>query len=367
MKLDESVDLLKNMVDIYSPSGKEKKIASYIMEKMVDLGFRNVRSDRVGNVLGEWGTGSPTIMLCGHMDTIPGYLPVKVEENKIFGRGAVDAKSSLAAMISTPPGLKIEENSGKVIVVCCVDEERKSKGIRQILKEKLSVDYAIFGEPSGLKGITIGYKGYLVLKVKCKTEAGHVGARGAFKNAIEEAYGLWNKMKSLLPEKGPSNGGFHSVTASLTGIKGGEAVNVTPSTCTLTINVRLPPEINCEKGVELFDSTISQFKLENPDVNFEMKVEDMIEPFIVERDTPLIRALRWAIVNTAGGPVELLKKTGTGDMNIFWTYVKIPVATYGPGNSHLSHTWNEFVEINEYLASIEVYRKTITKILSLHA
>ena len=93
----------------------------------------------------------------------------------------------------------------------------------------------------------------------------------------------------------------------------------------------------------------------------------MIEPFIVERDTPLVRALRWAIVNTAGGPVELLKKTGTGDMNIFWTYVKIPVATYGPGNSLLSHTWNEYVEINEYLASIEVYRKTITKILSLHS
>ena len=170
-------------------------------------------------------------------------------------------------------------------------------------------------------------------------------------------------MKSLLP----SDGGFNSVTATLTGMKGGEAVNVTPSTCTLTINVRLPPGISCQKGVEVFSSTISQYGLENPDVRFEMKVEDMIEPFIVERDTPLIKALRWAIVNTAGGPVELLKKTGTGDMNIFWTYVKIPVATYGPGNSHLSHTWNEFVDINEYLSSIEVYRKTITRILSLQS
>ncbi len=363
MKPDDSVELLRKMVEIYSPSGKEKKMASFIKEKMVDLGFKNVRSDRVGNVIGEWGTGSPTVMLCGHMDTIPGNLPVKVEDNKVFGRGTVDAKAPLAAMISTPSGLKTEENCGKIVVACCVDEERKSKGIRQILKDKLNVDYAIFGEPSGLKGITIGYKGYLVLKISCKTMAGHASASGAFKNAIEEAYGLWNKMKSLLPP----DGGFNSVTASLTGMKGGEAVNVTPSACMLTVNVRLPPGISCQKGVEVFSSTLSQYGLENPDVNFEMKVEDMIEPFIIERDTPMIKALRWAIVNTAGGPVELLKKTGTGDMNIYWTYVKIPVATYGPGNSHLSHTWNEFVDINEYLSSIEVYRKTITKVFSLHS
>ena len=165
MKPDESVDLLKKMVEIYSPSGKEKKIASFIMEKMVTLGYRNVRTDKVGNVLGEWGKGSPTIMLCGHMDTIPGYVPAKIEDNKIIGRGAADAKSSLAAMISAPTELKLEDGNGKIVVVSCVDEERKSKGIRQVLKEKLNVDYAIFGEPSGLKGITIGYKGYLVLKV----------------------------------------------------------------------------------------------------------------------------------------------------------------------------------------------------------
>ena len=113
MNPNGSLDLLRKMLEIYSPSGKEEELALFLKEKMTKLGFRNVRSDRVGNVFGEWGNGSPTILLCGHMDTVPGYLPVKVEENKIFGRGAVDAKSSLAAMILGPPKLRLRKSVGK--------------------------------------------------------------------------------------------------------------------------------------------------------------------------------------------------------------------------------------------------------------
>ncbi|MEM3041907.1 MAG: M20/M25/M40 family metallo-hydrolase, partial [Nitrososphaerota archaeon] len=95
-----SVELLRKMLETYSPSGKEKELRVLLEEELQKLGFERVRTDRAGNVYGEVGVGSPTVLLCGHMDTVPGWIPVKVEDNKVYGRGAVDAKSSLAAMIS---------------------------------------------------------------------------------------------------------------------------------------------------------------------------------------------------------------------------------------------------------------------------
>ncbi|RLI39877.1 acetylornithine deacetylase, partial [Candidatus Bathyarchaeota archaeon] len=134
MKNDEALNMLYEMLQIYSPSGKEDEIASYIEERLYDLGFVNVRRDKAGNVYGEVGSGEYTILLCGHMDTVPGYLTVRWEDDKIYGRGAVDAKSSLAAMISAATRLKLKiHNKGKVIVAGVVDEEGRARGIRQLI------------------------------------------------------------------------------------------------------------------------------------------------------------------------------------------------------------------------------------------
>jgi LysW-gamma-L-lysine carboxypeptidase len=124
------IDLLKGMLEIYSPSGKEQELALFLKDELTNLGFRNVRLDKVGNLYGEIGSGSPIILFCGHMDTVPGQIPVRHEGGKIYGRGAVDAKSSLAAMISASCDLGLRGAEGKVIVAGVVDEERNARGIR---------------------------------------------------------------------------------------------------------------------------------------------------------------------------------------------------------------------------------------------
>ena len=95
---DSAIELLVKALEIYSPSGKESEISSYLATEMTKRGFR-VWTDDVGNVIGEIGQGKPVILLCGHMDTVEGYIPVRLENNKLYGRGAVDAKASLVAMI----------------------------------------------------------------------------------------------------------------------------------------------------------------------------------------------------------------------------------------------------------------------------
>ena len=129
-----------------------------------------MKKDAIGNVIGEIGKGEITILLCGHMDTIEGNLPVRVENNKLYGIGAVDAKGPLAAMIIAAAALAHESAlQAKVLLVSAVEEEATSKGIKHVIKHGLKADYAIFGEPSGVENITIGYKGGLKFKITCKT------------------------------------------------------------------------------------------------------------------------------------------------------------------------------------------------------
>ena len=90
------VDLLTEMLRLYSPSGKEANIAEYLAGELKKNNFE-VITDKIGNVIGTRGSGSPTLLLCGHMDTIPGEIEVKLEGDNLYGRGAVDAKALLQA------------------------------------------------------------------------------------------------------------------------------------------------------------------------------------------------------------------------------------------------------------------------------
>ena len=96
-----------------------------------------------------------------------------------------------------------------------------------------------------------------------------------------------------------------------------------------------------------------------------MKIEYLIDAFEANRQSIIVRALAWAIRETTHDRVVFAKKTGTGDMNILGNRMKIPVVTYGPGDSSLDHTPNEHIEIQEYLNSIKVYQNTLIKLSQL--
>ena len=156
MSDDYAVDLLTRMIKIYSPSGKEEEISLFLVDEMEKLGFR-VHRDEVGNVIGEFGEGSPVILLCGHMDTVEGEIPVRVEDGQLYGRGSVDAKAPLAAMIVAASKFVNDVLPRKILVVVVVDEEKGGTGIQHFVEEGIQPDYAIFGEPSGLQKVVFGY------------------------------------------------------------------------------------------------------------------------------------------------------------------------------------------------------------------
>ena len=93
-----AIELLRDALSLYSPSRSEATLANLIRDKCVnELGFEQVNIDNVGNIIAIKGTGKPSILLCGHMDTVPGPVPVRIEDGYIYGRGASNAKSPLVA------------------------------------------------------------------------------------------------------------------------------------------------------------------------------------------------------------------------------------------------------------------------------
>jgi LysW-gamma-L-lysine carboxypeptidase len=363
---DQAVRLLTNLLGIYSPSGKEQEIASFLAEEMKKLGFQ-VGIDSIGNVIGVVGEGEPTIFLCGHMDTVAGHLPLRVEEDKIYARGAVDAKGPLAAMVMAAAEVAKEPSfSGKVLLASVVEEEATSRGVRHMITQGIQADYAIFGEPSGAENITIGYKGQIQLKVTCKTQTGHSSTPWLYENALEKAYELWMQIKNSYPSLEKVESPFNAITACLTKVSGGRATSVIPFESEMYIDIRVPPQFTSRQVLDDTLKVIEQYKAANPKVTVKATKEDSVEPFEVNKSSPLVRALSSSVRKVLNKPATLLRKTGTGDMNILGKAMNLPIVTYGPGDSHLDHTLEEHIVISEYFNSIRVYKETLLKLSELH-
>ena len=114
------------MVEIPSLSGKEGPLAAFLVETMHSLGF-HASIDEAGNAVGILGDGPKEIVLLGHMDTVPGIVPVRVEDGKLYGRGSVDAKGPLAtfiiaaAKIGALAGKPFSSRSSNVKYLSCAD------------------------------------------------------------------------------------------------------------------------------------------------------------------------------------------------------------------------------------------------------
>src|SRR4030042_2223332 len=123
---EQAVRFLTNLLGIYSPSGKEGDAANFLESEMKKMGFE-VGKDAIGNVIGVVGEGEPVILLCGHMDTVAGHTPLRIEEGKIYARGAVDAKGPLAAMImAATEVVKEPAFKGKILVARGGEQKNKN-------------------------------------------------------------------------------------------------------------------------------------------------------------------------------------------------------------------------------------------------
>ena len=362
-----AVELLKRSLEQYTPSRSEASLANILKSKCVnELGFEQAHIDSVGNIIATKGSGEPRILLCGHMDTVPGQIPIRIEDGYLYGRGASDAKAPLIAMLLA--GSEFPKQRGTIIFAGVVDEEGNATGIKQLVKRNIAVDYAIFGEPSGIDNITIAYKGRLEIRLTCNVGyTAHASAPWLAKNSIEEIFDFWNAINLKIKLASMGENKSNSISCSLTEITGGSSHNVTPQQCKITIDIRVPASTTCKSVLRILDETIKKIEGEKEGVKATYRIEDMTDPFETNPSSALIRSLSLSILDVRKKRPNLLRKTGTGDMNILGNAFKIPVVTYGPGDSHASHSVKERVNIEEYISSIDVFSRALFHVSRLHS
>ncbi len=358
------IKMLEKALRLYTPSLGEKPMADFLADKCDDLSFDDIRIDEVGNLIATKGSGLPRILLCGHMDTVPGKIKVRKEGDWLHGRGASDAKAPLMAMLFA--AASIQNNSGTVIFVGAVDEEGNATGIKNLVKSKLDIDYAVFGEPSGIKQVTIAYKGRIAINLKINVgNSSHASAPWLSKNAIEESLIFTTELKKILESGQEDKKKGMLLTATVTEIKGGTSHNVTPKECDVIMDIRIPVDMNCKMIEEKISTSVQEISKKRKVEAFH-SILDETEPFEASHNSSLVRAFTLGVMDVEHSRPTLIRKTGTGDMNVIGNQLNIPVVTYGPGDPHASHTIDEKVSIDEYLRGIEVLKKMLQHLKRLH-
>ena len=356
--------MLEKVLRLYTPSMGEKAMAEFLADKCDDLGFDEIQIDEVGNLIARRGSGSPRVLLCGHMDTVPGKIRVRRDGDVLYGRGASDAKAPLMAMLFAAAA--VPEDLCTVIFVGAVDEEGNATGIKNLVKSGLEIDYAVFGEPSGIDRVTIAYKGRLAITMRIDVgDSSHASAPWLSKNAIEETAIFTSELKSTLEAGQEDRKRGMMLTTALTEIKGGISHNVTPRECEATIDIRIPVDTSCSAVEERIAEAVQRIARERRVEAF-YSIIDETDPFEAPLNSPLVRALSLAVRDVEGKHPAFIRKTGTGDMNVIGNVMGIPVVTYGPGDPHLAHTVDERVSVGEYIQGIEVLKRMMHHLRRLH-
>ncbi|MBQ7898586.1 MAG: M20/M25/M40 family metallo-hydrolase [Bacteroidales bacterium] len=344
----EAVELLREMVAIPSPSFHEDAVCSHISNWLTAKG---VEHERVGNnIIAEHivDPSKPTLMLCAHIDTVvpcegytfDPYKPENCPTDMIQGLGSNDDGASAVAMIAAFRFFGTRTTIPNITLVLTCEEERSGKGgMTGLWGKRLNrIDYAIVGEPTGMKAAT-SERGLLVIDATAHGVSGHA-ARNEGKNALYIALEDIERLrKHEFTKVSPKMG---RVNLNVTQISAGSAHNVIPDRCDFVIDIRPTEQYSNEEILqelqEICESELKPRNLAN-------------RSSATKEDSPLQKtAERMGI--------ETFSSATTSD----WMRITCDAIKMGPGESTRSHRKDEFVYIDEVRNAIEIYIEFIEKI-----
>lgn len=338
---EHAIELLHGLIAVPSLSGAEHAAVSYLVDEMCRLGME-ASIDATGNAVGSVGSGHPEIVLLGHIDTVPGAIPVRIEDGKLYGRGAVDAKGPLAAFVVAAARLAASgQVRGRIVVIGCVEEEAaSSRGAHGVL-DLYQPHFCIVGEPSGTDTITLGYKGSWRATVRFEQPCGHSAHDRT--TVSERGCEVWHRVLGWSEEFNQDRErAWDQVIPSLVGIRsGGDGLY---EWCALELSIRLPEDIGPDAIEAYLRALVDDASIE---------VLGTVPAFRAPRTTPVARALI-AGLRGQGSTARFVVKTGTADMNLVGPAWGCPIATYGPGDASLDHTPDEHIILADYLRAIRV-------------
>ncbi len=381
------IELVRGLVAVPSLSRHEAAASGWLADEMAARGLERCHVDGALNAVGELGdpAASRLVVLLGHIDTVPGNIPVRIEDDGsphgiLHGRGSVDAKGPLASFVAAAARLGgdwARAHDLRVIVAGATEEEAaSSRGAHFLLKrlngrDEPAPDFCIIGEPSHWHRVTLGYKGRLLIDLLARRPSSHTA--GPEVGVGITAFDLWRRLEQVAELHGGRTP-FERVLPSLRSI--GTTSDGLYDTVRADYGLRLPVDFDVAALVDeltqwfgsaaadidgpLFsdldpERAIGTIRCEQGHAGLELSLRGYEIGVRADRHSPLVRAFL-AAIRAVGGPEvapKFVVKTGTCDMNIVWPVWRCPILAYGPGDSTLDHTPNEHLDLNEYLLAVD--------------
>ena len=361
-----AIELVRGLVAIPSISRHEAPASAWLVDQMRKSGYDRAFVDDAGNAVGELGDPSAprTIVLLGHIDTVPGDIPVRIEASAdgdvLFGRGSVDAKGPLATFVAGAArfGARAARDANlRIVVVGAVEEEAAtSKGARFIAARFNGTtdpipSACIIGEPSHWHRVTLGYKGRLLLDFTVDQPMAHTAGPDAGVASVVVDFWNWITAHAARYNNGRDKA-FDQLSPSLrrfnTGIKGMHDL----------VDAQIAWRLPIGFDADAFSDELRGWPPTHPPAAkavFDFRFRGFERPWRADRNNALVRSFLAGVrTEDASAQLGFVLKTGTSDMNVVAPVWRCPIVAYGPGDSALDHTPDEHLQLDEYWRAVNV-------------
>ncbi|MBW4084980.1 M20 family metallopeptidase [Paenibacillus sp. S150] len=408
-------------VDTCNPPGNEHRLSVLLQEALRGLGIesriKGVEQGRSNLEAVIKGSGGKKLMFCGHLDTVSpwtaaagSYPPhgAVIEGGRMYGRGASDMKSGLAAMLLAAASLHREgiRLAGDLVFLATAGEEVDSCGARMYAGQNSlrELDGIVIGEPTSSR-VAVGHKGALWLRISLFGRSAHGSMPQLGVNAVEGMTEVVALLRRHALEWQAHDAVLGSSSLSVNRIEGGVQTNVIADRCTVDVDIRTVPPLEHASLLREIEARLQEIKQLHPDYRYE--VEQLLDRSVVCTDPGrelIAAAMEIAASGGAAGTAGAVSREaargaggaevsaeaadsetergagGAGeaepavqgvpyytDGSVLHDNGRLPVLIYGPGDPAMAHQPDEWVDIEAYLESIGFYRELAVRFLGIVA
>jgi acetylornithine deacetylase len=354
VKPDRLKKLLRDMVDIYSPSGKEEEILQFTEDYLKAAGLnvkkQPVDENRYNLVVLPPKTDEVDLCFVGHLDTVTAHdlddFGFSEEEGKAFGLGTSDMKAGCAAMIEAFTILA--EKKGKfpsVGMALVVGEEEESDGAKTLVRE-YRFPWAVVAEPTNMIPC-LGHYGYLEVLLRTRGKKAHSSMPELGQNAIE------NMLKLLLRVTGYATAGSSGLVYNIRQLSGFPGGFVVPDTCEAWLDLHLPPDSRMDVLKAELEHLVEDATREIDSLDAYIRFENTQSGYRISQDRPLVRRLR-DVCKSMKVSWETQDFRSHSDGNVLWGAGVDPII-FGPGRLETAHTPEESVIFSQVAQAAQLY------------
>jgi len=332
------LESLKTLISIETPSSKEGPAIRFIMNLLdnysIPYELQHIEGDSYNLIINP--VKRPKLIIASHVDTVQPYVPLRVKDEFIVGRGACDVKSGVAIILTLSISSRIPDDLSLVILS---QEETSGAGSVKYLKD-FYPEFAIVIEPTELKIATAGY-GYIEARILIEGEAHHpnsIAARNPLKNPILRLGELHNVLSSLLKDLEFTYTRIHSSGFEYS----------TPESVELSLEIMVPPDKDAYK---VMTHLINEIKIGK------VIIEDISSGFRTKNDK-FVRLISEAFKKALNEDAELAAMMAWTDANNF-AINGVDSIVFGPGSLEHAHSMDEKVKIEDVWKAYKVLREVI--------